>query len=133
MDKPPPNPGMIGPSPSERGLPAVPADPALHAGQSAREWSDVAETFVRRRMKELGIPKARIGSTDHRHGLGDESARRIDEYRKSPAGERLDHLAQLLRCPRHDLAVCDYPCRAVRIAARPPNSDWHQTVSILGS
>ena len=30
----------------------------------------MAETFVRRRMEELRIPEARIGSTDHRHGLG---------------------------------------------------------------
>lgn len=61
---------MIGPSPSERGLPAILADPAEHAERSAREWRDVAETYVRRRMQELGVPEARIGSTDHRHVLG---------------------------------------------------------------
>lgn len=65
-----PPPGMIGPSPSERGLPAVPADPAEHARRVAREWNDVAESYARRRMKELGIPEHRIGSSDHRHGLG---------------------------------------------------------------
>jgi hypothetical protein len=64
-----PPPGMIGPSPSERGLPAVPADPAEHAARAAREWQDVAESYVRRRMKELGIPEERIGSPDHHHGL----------------------------------------------------------------
>jgi hypothetical protein len=30
----------------------------------------VAEAYVRRRMREMGIPQERIGSTDHRHGLG---------------------------------------------------------------
>jgi hypothetical protein len=70
MSDEPESPGMIGPSPSERGLPAVPADPAEHAGRFAREWQDVAETYVKRRMKELGIPEERIGSSDHRHGLG---------------------------------------------------------------
>jgi hypothetical protein len=69
MDKPPPDtPGMIGPSPSERGLPAVPADPAEHALRSASEWADVAETYVRRLMKELGIPEEMIGSSDHKRG-----------------------------------------------------------------
>lgn len=70
MSDDPPSPGMIGPSPSERGLPAVPADPAEHGRRIAREWYDVGESYARRRMKELGIPEARIGSTDHRHGLG---------------------------------------------------------------
>ena len=61
---------MIGEPPSARGLHAIPADPAEHAVRSAREWQDVAETYVRRRMEELGIPEERIGSSDHRHGLG---------------------------------------------------------------
>jgi hypothetical protein len=39
--------GMIGRSPTERGLAAVPADPGDHAVQSAREWQDVAESFER--------------------------------------------------------------------------------------
>ena len=38
-------PGMIGPPPSARGVPAVPADPAEHALHFARDWSDVAEAF----------------------------------------------------------------------------------------
>lgn len=62
-------PGMIGPSPSERGFPAVLADPAEHAVQSAREWHDVGETYVRRRMKELGIPDDRIGAGDAYRGI----------------------------------------------------------------
>ncbi len=66
----PDQPGMIGPSPSERGLPSVPADPAEHARRVAREWQDVGESYVRRRSKELGIPEERIGSSDHVHGLG---------------------------------------------------------------
>ncbi len=60
---------MIGPSPSERGLPAVPADPAEHARRSAREWRDVAESYVDRRMKELGIPEDRVGMPDLEYGI----------------------------------------------------------------
>ena len=59
---------MIGPSPSERGLPAVPADKALHARRVAREWRDVGQSYAERRMKELGIPKDRIGADDPRAG-----------------------------------------------------------------
>jgi hypothetical protein len=59
---------MIGPSPSQRGLPAVPADPAEHARHVAREWQDVGESYVRRRMKELGIPEERIGAIEHAEG-----------------------------------------------------------------
>lgn len=66
----PESPGMTGPSPSERGLPAVPADPAEHARRVAREWQDVAESFARRRMKELGLPPEQIGSSDHKRGGG---------------------------------------------------------------
>jgi hypothetical protein len=76
-DEPDP-PGMIGPSPSERGLPAVPADPAEHAKRVAREWHDVGESYVRRRMKELGIPEVMIGSSDHERG-GDRYAFFSDE------------------------------------------------------
>jgi hypothetical protein len=64
----PETPGMIGPSPSERGLPAIPSDPAVHAGQSAREWKDVAETYVQRRMRELDLPEDRIGAVEHSQG-----------------------------------------------------------------
>ena len=59
---------MIGPSPSERGLPAVPADPAEHAQRVAREWQDVAESNVRGRMKELGISPDRIGAIEYSEG-----------------------------------------------------------------
>ena len=45
---------MIGIPPSERG--GRPADIAAHASQVAQEWEDVGERYVRRRMKELGIP-----------------------------------------------------------------------------
>ena len=62
-------PGMFGQSPSERGLPAIPADPAEHAKRVAREWQDVAESYARRRMNELGIPEEMIGSSDHRSGV----------------------------------------------------------------
>jgi hypothetical protein len=62
---------MIGPPPSARGLPAIPADPEEHAVRSAREWQDVAETYIQRRMRELGIPKERRGSNDPKHGLAE--------------------------------------------------------------
>jgi hypothetical protein len=59
MSRKKPSPGMIGEPPSARG--GRPADPGLHAQQIAREWEDVAEGWVRRRMKELGIPDDQIG------------------------------------------------------------------------
>ena len=62
-------PAMIGPSPSERGLPAIPADPAVHARRVARQWSDVCESYVRKRMRELGIPEDKIGASDLEHGI----------------------------------------------------------------
>ena len=65
----PKSPGMTGPPPSERGRPAVPADPAEHAVRVAREWRDVGESYVRRRMKESGIPEERIGAIKHEGGF----------------------------------------------------------------
>jgi len=50
---------MIGTPPSAR--PAIPVDPAEHALLRAREWSDVAESYIQRRMRELGIPEGQIG------------------------------------------------------------------------
>jgi hypothetical protein len=58
-DEPHEPPGMIGLPPSARG--GRPADPGLHAQQIAQEWEDVGESYVRRRMRELGIPEAQIG------------------------------------------------------------------------
>ena len=57
----PPNepPGMIGLPPSARG--GRPADPGLHASQVAQEWEEVGEGYVRKRMRELGIPEKQIG------------------------------------------------------------------------
>jgi hypothetical protein len=57
--------GMIGPSPSARGLTGRPADLALHAIEVAREWEDVVEAFVQKRMRELGIPEHQIGAPDY--------------------------------------------------------------------
>ncbi len=50
---------MIGEPPSARG--GRPADPGLHASQIAQEWEDVGERYVRRRMREPGIPEDQIG------------------------------------------------------------------------
>jgi hypothetical protein len=58
MNKKPPL-GIKGLSPSARG--GRPSAPGLHAQQIAREWEDVAEGWVRRRMKQLGIPDDQIG------------------------------------------------------------------------
>jgi hypothetical protein len=55
---------MIGLPPSARRLYGRPAEIADHASQVAQEWEDVGERYVRRRMKELGIPQARIGQPD---------------------------------------------------------------------
>jgi hypothetical protein len=57
---------MTGPSPSERGLPAVPTDPAEHATDFARRWRDILEVEVEagRIMAEVGIPPGRIGGRD---------------------------------------------------------------------
>ena len=64
-----PPPGMIGTPLSARGLSPIPADPAEHALRLAREWHDVAETYVQRRMRELGIPEDRIGASSREHGI----------------------------------------------------------------
>jgi hypothetical protein len=58
-DEPPP--GMIGLPPSARGFYGRPRDIADHASAVAQEWEDVAEGWVRRRMKELGIPEHMLG------------------------------------------------------------------------
>jgi hypothetical protein len=62
-------PGLLGPSTSERGLLALPADPADHAQRVAREWKEVAEADVRRRMNEFGIPDGMIGASDPEYGI----------------------------------------------------------------
>jgi hypothetical protein len=58
-----PRPAMIGLPPSARG--GRPAHPGLHASQVAQEWEDVGERYVRRRMKEVGIPVNQIGQPDY--------------------------------------------------------------------
>jgi hypothetical protein len=69
---------MIGPPPSARGLTGRPADIAEHASQVAREWEDVAESYVQKRMRELGIPEVQIGAPDYDRG-GDRRAFLPDE------------------------------------------------------
>jgi hypothetical protein len=63
-------PGMIGTPPSARKLSAIPIDPVEHARQFAREWEDVAETYVQKRMRELGIPEHQIGAIEYARGGG---------------------------------------------------------------
>jgi hypothetical protein len=59
-------PAMIGIPPSRR--PPIPADPAEHAVQFAHEWADVADSYVQKRMHELGIPEDQIGAIDYGQG-----------------------------------------------------------------
>src|SRR5208337_2507049 len=54
--------------PSARGLTGRPADPALHAKEVAREWEDVAESYIQERMRQLGIPDHQIGAPDYQRG-----------------------------------------------------------------
>ncbi len=68
---------MIGIPPSQRG--GRPADIAAHASQVAQEWDDVGEGYVRRRMKELGIPDHQIGQPDYG---GDGRWRAFDPYER---------------------------------------------------
>jgi len=68
---------MIGVPPSQQGGP--PADIAAHASQVAQEWEDVGEGYVRRRMKELGIPDRQIGQPDYG---GDGQWRAFDPYER---------------------------------------------------
>ena len=79
----------IGIPPSERS--GRPADIAAHASQVAREWEDVGEGYVRRRMKELGIPDHQIGQPDYG---GDGRCPAFDPYErqggKNPTGAVVD-------------------------------------------
>jgi hypothetical protein len=47
----------------------VPADPADHAEDFAHRYAEPLDWLAGIRMEELGIPKDRIGSNDHDHGL----------------------------------------------------------------
>jgi len=66
-------PAMVGLPPSARGLTGRPADPALHAKEVAREWEDVAESYIQERMRQLGIPDHQIVAPDYQRG----SVRRV--------------------------------------------------------
>jgi hypothetical protein len=58
------NPAMIGPSPSERGLPSVPKDIADHAEDFAHRYEVPLDHYCALRMQELGIPEHLQGATD---------------------------------------------------------------------
>jgi len=47
----------------------VPADSAEHAEDFGHRYADKLDWFAATRMEELGIPRDRIGSNDHDHGL----------------------------------------------------------------
>jgi hypothetical protein len=59
---------MIGPPPSARGLTGRPPDIAEHASEVAREWEAVAESYIQKTMRKLGIPERRIGAPDYERG-----------------------------------------------------------------
>ena len=69
MSDEPNSPGMIGPSPSERGLPAIPTDPADHAADFSRRWRDRLEQEAGRIMERVGISPGRIGGRDIAGGV----------------------------------------------------------------
>ncbi len=71
---------MIGLPPSARGRTGRPKIIADHARAVAQEWEDVGERYVRRRMKELGIPDHQIGQPDYG---GDGTWRAFDPYTKT--------------------------------------------------
>ena len=48
---------------------SVPVDPAEHASEFSHRWADKLDEFAAVRMEEFGIPKDRIGSSDHDHGI----------------------------------------------------------------
>jgi len=73
----PDEPAMIGLPPSARGLTGRSKAIAEHASQVAREWEDVGERYVRRRMKALGVPDNQIGQPDYG---GDGRLRVFDPY-----------------------------------------------------
>ena len=67
-----PPPAMIGLSPSARGLTGRPAGITEHASEVAREWEDVAEAYVQKTMRKLGIEDHRIGGPDYERGGANE-------------------------------------------------------------
>jgi hypothetical protein len=63
-----PKTAMNGLPPSARGSTGRPADPAEHARVVAREWEDVAEGYVQKRLRQLGIPERCIGAPHYERG-----------------------------------------------------------------
>ena len=61
----------------------VPADPAEHVEDFAHRYDDPLDWLVGIRMEELGIPRDRIGSNDHRHGL---SGRAFNPHERDGGG-----------------------------------------------
>jgi len=54
-----------------------------HAEDFAHRYADRLDWFAAIRMEELGIPKDRIGSNDHLHGL---SGRAFNDYEREGGG-----------------------------------------------
>jgi hypothetical protein len=60
-------PGMIGTPPSAR--PSIPTDPVEHAQNFSHRYAEPLDQYCAIRMEGLGIPRERIGSSDHDHGI----------------------------------------------------------------
>jgi hypothetical protein len=60
---------MTGPSPSERGLPAVPEDPADHAEDFSRCYAEDLEIITGQVMIDLGLTEDEMGVRDPAQGL----------------------------------------------------------------
>jgi len=59
-------PAMIGTPPSAK---PMWHDPAAHAIDFSKRYAEPLDQYVTVRMEDLGIPKDRIGSSDHDHGI----------------------------------------------------------------
>jgi hypothetical protein len=46
-----------------------PLDPAAHAIDFGRRWSDGFDRYAALRMEELGVPPGQIGASDHERGV----------------------------------------------------------------
>jgi hypothetical protein len=62
----------------------VPADPADHAEDFSHRYAEPLDWQAGIRMEELGVPKDRIGSNDHDHGLSGVAFDRATGNLKSP-------------------------------------------------
>jgi hypothetical protein len=68
----------------------VPAEPADHAEDFAHRYAELLDWLAGIHLEELGIPKDRIGSNDHKHSL---AGRAFNPYERSGGG--INHAGQV--------------------------------------